>query len=132
MLRSFGVVGALAAAALALVIGIIAFNAHSNDSKNRPFAGGPQSGVADHPVAVSMQDPRDPNQYRYTNALPADNGGQGGISAQRGGSGPGGAVTTSFGGASAQAPQATPNRSCGVVSGLLATLGGLLGGSGTC
>lgn len=131
MLRSLGVVGALAAAALALVIGIIAFNAHSNDQKNRPFAGGPQSGVADHPVAVSMQDPRDPNLYRYTNAVPSEDSGQGGVPAQRGGTGPGGAVTVSFGGAS-QAPQATPTRSCGVVSGLLATLGGLLGGSGTC
>jgi hypothetical protein len=134
VLRSFGVVGALAAAALALVVGILAFNAHSNGGEHPPVAGGPQPGSADHPgVAAELR--------RY---LPAALGGDDG---QRYPPPPAAApppaaesrppVTvraTSAGGGGA--PSAAPPRAAaacnpGLVGSLLAVVGSLLGGSGS-
>lgn len=134
MLRSFGVVGALAAAALALVIGILAFNAHSNSDQHPPVAGGPQSGNADHPGVVA-------ELRKY---LPAALGGDNG---QKYASPPVAAppvaaesrptVTvraTSAGGGGA--PSAAPPRAAaacnpGLVGSLLAVVGSLLGGGGS-
>ncbi|HEY4006223.1 MAG TPA: hypothetical protein VGM60_13700 [Pseudonocardia sp.] len=133
MLRSFGVVGALAAAALALVIGILAFNAHSNsDQHPPPAAGGPQSGNADHPSVVA-------ELRKY---LPAALGGANGQEYTPPAAPPPAAESqptvtvraTSAGGGGAPAaapPRAAAACSPGLVGSLLAVVGSLLGGGGS-
>jgi len=61
VVRSFGSVAAVAAAALALMIGFLAFSAHSNSDQNRPPAGA-QSGVPSGGRLVGSQAPPGPNQ----------------------------------------------------------------------
>ena len=136
MLRSFSVVGALAAAALALVIGVFAFTSHSK--QDHPPAGGApsQSGVADHPVAstkagqqesgplfdFALQQQLDQERQAAAQNNSAPEGFFSGSSSSSAGASGGG------GGAVARvARTCTP----GLLSGLIGALGGLLGGGGS-
>lgn len=131
VLRSFSVVGALAAAALALVIGIFAFSTHSKPD-HPPAGGGPnQSGVADHPVAAAQNAPQQSpaqlqmqlqEQLREQRQSPAGPPAGGGFFSSS---------ASGFGASGGSSP--APVRSCspGLISGLLAAVGGLLGGSGS-
>jgi hypothetical protein len=130
VLRTYGVAGALAAAALALVIGIFVVHAQMNSDQNRPFATGPQHGVADHAGVSAQSNTSQPAQAQSEQ-------GQRPVTASGAQSGPSdeGApvrVTASGGGNSASAvqPQAS---SCGggLLGGLVAALGGLLGSGGS-
>jgi hypothetical protein len=133
LLRSFSVVGALAAAALALVIGILAYNSHQSQ-QHQPPAGPSQSGIAEHPVAARQASPQggrpvlgesaaapvqstrvSQSQSSFTSSSSAVSGSSGGL------------------GASVSAAPVQPvscNR--GLLGGLLSALGGLLGGGGGC
>jgi hypothetical protein len=128
VLRSFGVVGALAAAALALVIGVFAFNAHSNHNK-APVMGGPsQTGIADH-AAVSTAPAGNVSAELLIKQAPppvAPAAASGGQAAQ---------VNTSsrvavMGGQSYVPPATVARCGGGVLGGLVGLLGGLLGGGG--
>jgi hypothetical protein len=130
VLRSFGVVGALVAAALALVIGVIAFNANSDDDKHRPFGGGPETGVVDHPTTLAEL-----RKYEAARLVDAGRAQPVDSPPPAAGSTPRVAVaqtSASGGGGGAAAPRPAA-RSCnaGLLASLLATVGGLLGGSGS-
>ncbi|HEY1967726.1 MAG TPA: hypothetical protein VGH89_07245 [Pseudonocardia sp.] len=130
VLRSFGVVGALAAAALALVIGIFAFNAHSNHNKPPAMGGPSQSGIANHAAVATTTGS---NTGAVLVAKPAPSPSASAVAS----SGQTYQVNTSsgvvMGGQAYVAPAAVPR--CGgggVLGGLVGLLGGLLGGGGGC
>jgi hypothetical protein len=129
VLRSFSVVGALAAAALALVIGVLAFNAHSN-KHNAPPGGGPgESGVASHPVSAQSN----PRQQGSLLDLEPAQGYAGERRPQPGTNGSTHFYSSSSGSTATQQVRLGGGSTCspGLVSGLLAAIGGLLGGGGS-
>jgi hypothetical protein len=129
VLRSFGVVASLAAAALALVIGIFAWNAHSKHERPPAMGGPSQSGVANHAATVTVRGPNGEFVViPVTNVpVPAVNtppAARNNVATFRGG----GAVAS---GGQAFIPPAQAPRACGgLVGGLVGLLGGLLGGGG--
>jgi hypothetical protein len=132
VLRSFSVVGALAAAALALVIGIFAFTSQPKQDHPPTGSGPGQSGVAEHPVAATqngqpqsgpLAEIRLRQQLEQEKQAPTPSPSENGFFSSSS------STASSFGGST----QAAPVRTCspGLISGLLAAVGGLLGGSGS-
>jgi hypothetical protein len=130
VLRSFGVVASLAAAALALVIGIFAWNAHSKHERPPAMGGPSQSGIANHAATVTVRGPNGDFVVIPVTALPAPARSAPPPAARN-------SVATFNGGGVASGgqafiPPAQAPRSCGggVVGSLVGLLGGLLGGGG--
>jgi hypothetical protein len=133
-MRSFGVVGALAAAALALVIGVFLFNSHHKESQAQP-GGGPTTGHADHPVAhqESLLDRIEALvDFRDRQPVEASRPNQPPPSSNQGLSGARNSVVFGNSSGGGSTPTPAPVRSCspGLIGGLLNVLGGLLGGGG--
>jgi hypothetical protein len=131
VLRSFSIVGALAAAALALVIGVLAFNSHSSHERQPPRVGPNQTGVAEHPVSApqltsrgggALVDLRGQQPVQVSHVSPGQTYSSGGFSASAG---------SSFSSQGSAPAAAVPSCSPGLIGGLLALVGGLLGGSGS-
>jgi hypothetical protein len=133
VLRSFSIVGALAAAVLALVIGVLAFNSHSSPNGNQPPSIGPnQTGVAAHPVSApqltsrgggALVDLRGQQPVQVSRVSPPEQTySSGGFVASAG---------SAFGSQASAPSAALPACNPGLLGGLLALVGGLLGGSGS-
>ena len=123
MVRSFGSVAAVAAAALALMIGFLAFSAHSNSDQNRPPVGA-QSGVPGGGRLIGSQAPPGPAELTASRATPNEAPGAPQAQAQ--------ANFVTFGGGSGGQAAASGARSCtpGLLASLVGLVGSLLGGGG--
>ena len=126
MVRSFGSVAAVAAAALALMIGFLAFSAHQNNQQaNRPPGSQSPGLVSAHGGAQNGT---------YAAASPT---GTRASSSAAGSSAAGeaGSVFVSAGGginAASAAPQQASSCNPGLIQAVVGLLGALLGGSGAC
>ncbi|HEX4361904.1 MAG TPA: hypothetical protein VH141_30510 [Pseudonocardia sp.] len=124
MVRSFGSVAAIAAAALALLIGFLAFSAHTNHDQNRPPVGA-QTGVPGGGRLVGNQSAPGPTELTASqasaNATPAAQQAQ--TSAN---------FVTFGGGSGGQAAASSSRGSCtpGLLQSLVGLVGALLGGGG--
>jgi hypothetical protein len=130
VVRTFGSVAAIAAAALAIVIGVLAYNANSNQQQARPPGGG-QAGA---PVAVHSVGGL-PRARPFE--LETGGGGQQPMSASTGGGerpAPNAPVHATFSGGGGHVVAApTPVRAnCGLLGTVVSLLGSLLGGGGSC
>jgi hypothetical protein len=126
VVRSFGSVAAVAAAALALMIGFLAFSAHQNNQRATPPPGSQAAGpVVAHGRTTGVASGSTAAQSsRTSGAVPGSSGGRGDVGAvfvASGGSG-GGQLAPSTGGGAVCNP--------GVVQTLLGAIGSLLGGGG--
>lgn len=116
MVRSIGMVAAVAAAALAIIVGVIAFNAHRAQDQARPPGGGGQAGVPGHSLAAAEMNQYLPEAMRpVAPPVAADAPGPAPVVSR---------ATPSGGGAVAAPPP--PARGCsgaGILGGLLNALG---------
>ena len=126
MVRSFGSVAAVAAAALALMIGFLAFSAHQNNQRATPPPGSQAAGpVVAHgrTTAVASGSTAAPRS-RISSTVPGSAGGRGDA----------GTVFVVAGGSGAGqlAPATAAGTACtpGLVASLLGAIGSLLGGGG--
>jgi hypothetical protein len=129
VLRSFGVVASLAAAALALVIGIFAWNAHSKHERPPAMGGPSQSGIANHAATVTVRGPNGEILIVPVTRVPVPAQNTPPAARSNAATFSGGGVAS---GGQAFIPPAQAPRACGggVIGGLVGLLGGLLGGGG--
>lgn len=121
MVRSIGMVAAVAAAALAIIVGVIAFNAHRAENQARPPGGGGQAGVPGHSMAAADLNQYLPDVLRPVAPPPP---------VEAAGPAPVVSRATPSGGSAVVAPP-PPVRGCST-NGIIGVLTGLLGIGGGC